>query len=135
MQVRRVPVSTKQMDLSELTVKAPKTEQVRTVEASLRLDAIASAGFRVSRAKASDLVKHGDVRCAPSLVFRWPNAVCTSASMLQEECDEVRAQQRLESEQAQAYVCLTTQWHVAASWWHFLPMLVCLLLVPGGDLE
>ncbi|CAK0782752.1 hypothetical protein CVIRNUC_005947 [Coccomyxa viridis] len=61
-QVRRVPVSTRQMDLSELTVKAPKTEQVRTVEASLRLDAIASAGFRVSRAKASDLVKHGDVR-------------------------------------------------------------------------
>ena len=67
MQVRRVPVTTKQMDLSELTVKPPKTEHVHTVEASLRLDAIASAGFRISRAKASDLVKHGDVRCAPSL--------------------------------------------------------------------
>ena len=93
MQVRRVPVSTRQMDLSELTVKAPKTEQVRTVEASLRLDAIASAGFRVSRAKASDLVKHGDVRRAPSLAFLWPNAVCTSAGMLHGVHDKVRAQQ------------------------------------------
>ncbi len=121
MQVRRVPVSTRQMDLSELTVKAPKTEQVRTVEASLRLDAIASAGFRVSRAKASDLVKHGDVRRAPSLAFLWPNAVCTSAGMLHGVHDKVRAQQEQKSEQSQAYVCLTTQWQVAISWWQFFP--------------
>jgi RNA-binding protein YlmH len=61
-QVRRVPVTTSVMELSELNVKQPKTEQVRTVEASLRLDAIASAGFRISRGKAADLIKHGDVR-------------------------------------------------------------------------
>ena len=61
-QVRRVPVVTRQIDLSELTVRQPKTEQMRTVEASLRLDAVASAGFRISRGKAADLIKHGDVR-------------------------------------------------------------------------
>ena len=57
-----VPVTTRVMELSELNVKQPKTEQVRTVEASLRLDAVASAGFRISRGKAADLIKHGDVR-------------------------------------------------------------------------
>ena len=66
-QVRRVPVTTEQMGLSELNVKQPKTEQIRTFEASLRLDAIASAGFRISRGKAADLIKHGDVRCGISL--------------------------------------------------------------------
>jgi RNA-binding protein YlmH len=50
------------MELLELNVKQPKTEQVRTVEASLRLDAVASAGFRISRGKAADLIKHGNVR-------------------------------------------------------------------------
>ena len=65
-QVRRVPVTTEQMGLSELNVKQPKTEQIRTFEASLRLDAIASAGFRISRGKAADLIKHGDVRCGPA---------------------------------------------------------------------
>ena len=75
-----MPVTTKQMDLSELTVKAAKTEHVRTVEASLRLDAIASAGFRVSRAKASDLVKHGDVRRAPLVACSKGNIQSTGSA-------------------------------------------------------
>jgi|TARA_B100001142_G_scaffold254482_1_gene255479 RNA-binding protein YlmH len=33
-----------------------------SVEASMRLDAIASAGFRMSRSKMSDLVTSGAVR-------------------------------------------------------------------------
>ena len=64
LQVRRVPVQTARMALSDLSVRAPKTEEVRSVEASLRLDAVASAGFRMSRAKAADLVKAGDIRWA-----------------------------------------------------------------------
>ncbi len=36
------------------------------MEASLRLDAVASAGLRVSRAKAADLAKRGDLRCGRS---------------------------------------------------------------------
>jgi RNA-binding protein YlmH len=62
LQVRSVPVSTKRMALTELNVRPAKTEQVRSVEASLRLDAVASAGFRISRAKVADLIKAGDVR-------------------------------------------------------------------------
>jgi hypothetical protein len=53
------------MALAELGVAPPRTEQLRSVEASLRLDAVASAGFRMSRAKAAELVKAGDIRCAP----------------------------------------------------------------------
>ena len=67
MQVRTVPVITQQVDLSELAVTEVKVQEIRTVEASLRVDAIASAGFRTSRAKIADLVKAGEVRS----VHRW----------------------------------------------------------------
>ena len=50
------------MKLSELAVKELKVVQMRTVEASLRLDAIASAGFRTSRSKIVDMIKKGDIR-------------------------------------------------------------------------
>lgn len=51
------------------------------MEASLRLDAVASAGLRVSRAKAADLAKRGDLRCAAQhdawskrvrVLYMWP---------------------------------------------------------------
>ncbi len=76
MQVRSVPVVSRRMELAELSVRPAKTETVRSVEASLRLDAVASAGFRISRAKAADLIKQGDVRCAAAVIHAW--AVCTS---------------------------------------------------------
>ena len=62
LQVRSVPVTTTNMKLSELAVKELKVVQMRTVEASLRLDAIASAGFRTSRSKIVDMIKKGDIR-------------------------------------------------------------------------
>jgi photosystem II S4 domain protein len=61
-QVRSVPVKTRQIDLSELKIREPKTKELTTVEASLRLDAIASAGFGMSRSKMVDLIQGGDVR-------------------------------------------------------------------------
>ena len=61
-QVRSVPVETQAISLSSLSAPIPKVEKLKTVEASLRLDSIASAGFRVSRGKMSDFVKAGDVR-------------------------------------------------------------------------
>jgi RNA-binding protein YlmH len=57
-----VKTVTKEICLTELKVQPPKTETFRTVEASMRLDAIASAGFRVSRSRMVDMVKKGDVR-------------------------------------------------------------------------
>jgi len=41
---RSVPVKTQRISMSELKIREPKKE-LTTVEASLRLDAIASAGF------------------------------------------------------------------------------------------
>lgn len=61
-QVRSVPVKTQRIDFSALKVQDPRTKELTTVEASLRLDAIASAGFGISRNKIADLITHGDVR-------------------------------------------------------------------------
>jgi photosystem II S4 domain protein len=61
-QVRSVPVKTRRIDLSELKVREPRKKELTTVEASMRLDAIASAGFGMSRSKMVDLINTGDVR-------------------------------------------------------------------------
>lgn len=61
-QVRSVPVRTQRIELSELKVREPKKKEMTTVEASMRLDAIASAGFGVSRSKMTDFISGGNVR-------------------------------------------------------------------------
>ncbi|HEY9599561.1 MAG TPA: S4 domain-containing protein, partial [Cyanophyceae cyanobacterium] len=40
----------------------PKKKEMTTVEASMRLDAIASAGFGLSRSKMAEAITAGDVR-------------------------------------------------------------------------
>ncbi|MEG4858525.1 photosystem II S4 domain protein [Microcoleus sp. K1-B6] len=61
-QVRSVPVETRRIELSELKIREPKKKEMTTVEASMRLDAVASAGFAMSRSKMADLIGSGDVR-------------------------------------------------------------------------
>lgn len=61
-QVRSVPVKIKPIELSELKIREPKKKELTTVEASMRLDAVASAGFGMSRSKMVDLIDGGDVR-------------------------------------------------------------------------
>jgi photosystem II S4 domain protein len=61
-QVRSVPVKVKPIELSALQIREPKKKEMVTTEASLRLDAIASAGFGLSRSKMVDLVSGGEVR-------------------------------------------------------------------------
>lgn len=61
-QVRSVPVKTRPIEISELKIREPKKKELATVEASMRLDAIASAGFGMSRNKMVDLIEAGDVR-------------------------------------------------------------------------
>lgn len=61
--VRSVRVaSASAVPLSRLRVAPPRADTVRSVEASLRLDAVASAGFRLARARVADLIDGGDVR-------------------------------------------------------------------------
>jgi len=62
LQVRSVPVKTSPIPLTELKVRPPQKKEINTVEASLRLDAIASAGFGVSRSKMAEAISAGDVR-------------------------------------------------------------------------
>ena len=60
--MRSVSVRTFQVPLGDLDIPEPKVQEIKTFEASLRLDSIASAGFKISRAKMTDTVKSGDVR-------------------------------------------------------------------------
>ncbi|MFN3360307.1 MAG: photosystem II S4 domain protein [Pseudanabaenaceae cyanobacterium] len=61
-QVRTVPVKVRGIEWSELKVRPPQTKEVVSVEASLRLDAVASAGFGMSRSKMVELIQQAEVR-------------------------------------------------------------------------
>ncbi|PSR95691.1 RNA-binding protein like [Actinidia chinensis var. chinensis] len=60
--VGNVLVTCKKIPLLALEYEPPRTKAFKTVEASLRVDAIASAGFKISRTKLADLISSGDVR-------------------------------------------------------------------------
>ncbi|POO03202.1 Photosystem II S [Trema orientale] len=60
--VGRVPVSCTKIPLEAIEYEPPRTKSFKTVEASLRVDALASAGFKISRSKLVDLISNGDVR-------------------------------------------------------------------------
>lgn len=89
-QVRSVPVKTRAIELNELRVQAPKTKQMTTVEASLRLDAIASAGFGMSRSKMAGLISGGDVR------VNWKDITQPSYSVSSGDLIAIRGKGRLE---------------------------------------
>ncbi|XP_021722823.1 uncharacterized protein LOC110690311 [Chenopodium quinoa] len=60
--VGKVFVSCTLIPLEELEYEPPRIKTLKTVESSLRVDAIASAGFKISRSKFADLISKGDVR-------------------------------------------------------------------------
>jgi photosystem II S4 domain protein len=62
--VRGVGVSTTRVPrLADLRLPPPRPPtEVRTTEASLRLDALASAGFKAPRSKMADAIRAGDVK-------------------------------------------------------------------------
>ncbi|XP_043688079.1 putative RNA-binding protein YlmH isoform X2 [Telopea speciosissima] len=59
--VGNVPVSCSKIPLLALEYEPPRTKSFKAIEASLRVDALASAGFKISRSKLVDLIS-GDVR-------------------------------------------------------------------------
>lgn len=89
-QVRSVPVKTQQIDFSELKIREPKKKELTTVEASLRLDAIASAGFGMSRSKMVELIDGGDVR------LNWKDVSQASAHVKTGDLIAIRGKGRLE---------------------------------------
>jgi photosystem II S4 domain protein len=89
-QVRSVPVKTQLIELRELRVREPKKKELTTVEASMRLDAIASAGFGMSRSKMADMITKGDVR------VNWKAITQTSRSVETGDLIAIRGKGRLE---------------------------------------
>ena len=89
-QVRSVPVKTQRIDLEELKIREPKKKEMTTVEASMRLDAIASAGFGVSRSKMTDLISAGDVR------VNWKDITQASHLVKSGDLIAIRGKGRLE---------------------------------------
>lgn len=59
--VADIPVTATPLPLSELLVKKRSVKEISTVEASLRLDAVVSAGFGLSRSKVMDMIDNGQV--------------------------------------------------------------------------
>lgn len=88
-QVRTVPVKTRAIAWEALRVQAPKVKELTTVEASLRLDAIASAGFGMSRSKMVDLINAGDVR------VNWKPITQASHSLKSDDLIAIRGKGRL----------------------------------------
>lgn len=89
-QVRSVPVKTKSIDWSELRVREPKKKEMTTVEASMRLDAVASAGFGMSRSKMADMITKGDVR------VNWKTISQASHALKSGDLVAIRGKGRLE---------------------------------------
>ncbi|GFH07440.1 S4 RNA-binding domain-containing protein, partial [Haematococcus lacustris] len=94
-QVRNVPVETSRIPLSQLSVPLPRTDELSSTEASLRVDALASAGFRMSRSKMADMVKAGDVR------VNWKTVTKASVELKAGDVISVSGKGRLEIKSVQ----------------------------------
>ncbi|KAJ3670998.1 hypothetical protein LUZ60_008424 [Juncus effusus] len=68
--VGKVGVSCNEIPLLALEYEPPRTKSFKTVEASIRVDALASAGFKISRSKLVDLISNGDVKVNWSPVMK-----------------------------------------------------------------
>ena len=89
-QVRSVPVKTRRIEINELKIREPKKKEMTTVEASLRLDAVASAGFGMSRSKMVDLIDSNDVR------VNWKEVTQASSHVKTGDLIAIRGKGRLE---------------------------------------
>jgi photosystem II S4 domain protein len=89
-QVRSVPVKTQPIPIAELKVREPKKKELMTVEASMRLDAVASAGFGMSRSKMAELISAGDVR------VNWKETSSTSYTVKPGDLIAIRGKGRVE---------------------------------------
>ncbi|KAM3100591.1 photosystem II S4 domain protein [Phormidesmis sp. 146-35] len=89
-QVRSVPVKTQPIPLEELKIREPKKKELMTVEASMRLDAVASAGFGMSRSKMAEMISAGDVR------VNWKETTSTSYTVKPGDLIAIRGKGRVE---------------------------------------
>ncbi|CBJ28441.1 RNA-binding S4 [Ectocarpus siliculosus] len=88
--VRSVKVKVRPIPLEELAVRPAKTKDVSTVEASLRLDSVASAGMGMSRSKMSAAIKSGLV------LVNWKAASSGTTNVREGDIVTVRGKGRVE---------------------------------------
>lgn len=60
--VRNVEVMVEIGPVSELEIPPKRVKEIQSVESSMRLDAVVSAGFKLSRSKLADMTRSGLVR-------------------------------------------------------------------------
>lgn len=89
-QVRTVPVQVEAIPFEQLKVREPRCKEMTTVEASMRLDAVASAGFGLSRNKMVNLINTGDVR------VNWKDISQSSYTLKTGDLVTIRGKGRLE---------------------------------------
>ncbi len=92
-QVRSVPVKVSPIPLSQLKVQPPRVKSITTVEASLRLDAVASAGFGISRSKMVEEIQQGEVR------VNWKPVTQASYLLRPQDWIAIRGRGRLQIEE------------------------------------
>jgi RNA-binding protein YlmH len=92
--LRTVEVHLEARPLAELQLPAARQpKRLTTVEASLRLDAIASAGFGLSRARMAELIRRGEVR------INWRSASSPSRELALGDRVQLAGRGELELEQ------------------------------------
>ncbi len=92
-QVRTVPVKVSQIPLNQLKIQPPRAKSITSVEASLRLDAVASAGFSMSRSKMVEEIQRGEVR------VNWKPITQASYTVGPQDLIAIRGRGRLQIEE------------------------------------
>lgn len=66
--VGKVNVETSVIGLDEVAERERRVKEMYSVEKSTRVDAVGSAGFKISRSKMADLVRQGSVKVNQQIV-------------------------------------------------------------------
>ena len=87
--VSKVNVKVKEIDLDELQAKPEKVKEVKTTVASLRLDAVASSGFGISRSKMAKEIE------AERVKVNWKVVASPSYTVKLEDIISIRGKGRV----------------------------------------
>ena len=85
-----VSIAIEEMPLSDIAPRQEKVKEIKTTVASLRLDAIASSGFGISRTKAAEAIKGARVQ------VNWQPAKGPSQDVSQGDVISLRGKGRME---------------------------------------
>ena len=88
--IAMVPISVDEASLSDIVPREEKVKEIKTTVASLRLDAIASSGFGISRTKAAEAINGDRVQ------VNWQPAKGPSQAVAEGDVISLRGRGRME---------------------------------------